>query len=122
MAGTRTGFGGLGPGRGKPAGPRSIDLSMRLSRIAPFFALALAAAAGVGAALASSSPDWRQPGVIVLHSLIAAVADRFQITTRSGVVIVGSLPIFVLTAALFGPAPGVAAAVWVTMTQPRKSR
>src|SRR3954470_21295350 len=122
MAGTRTGFGGWGAARVKTAGPRPIDLSMRLSRIAPFFALALAAAAGGGAALASSSPDWRQPGVIVLLFVIAAVADRFQITTRSGVVLVGSLPIFVLTAALFGPAPGVAVAVAASLTQPRKAR
>src|SRR3954454_20048608 len=106
MAGTRTGFGGWGAARVKTAGPRPIDLSMRLSRIAPFLALALAAAAGVGAALASSAPDWQQPGVIVLLFVIAAVADRFQIETGTGIVLVGSLPIFVLTAAVVGPAPG----------------
>src|SRR3954469_26022295 len=88
--------------RVKIGGGLAIDRPVRLSRIAPFLALALAAAAGVGAALASSAPDWPQPGVIALLFVIAAVADRFQIETPTGIVLVGSLPIFVLTAAVVG--------------------
>jgi len=94
---------------------------MRVSRIAPFLALALAAAAAVGAVQSSRADDWREPAVVALLFGIAALADRFQITTRSGTVLVGSLPIFVLAAAVLGPAPGVAVAVGASLTQPRKA-
>jgi putative nucleotidyltransferase with HDIG domain len=94
---------------------------MRVSRLAPFVALALAATAGVLALLASRAHDWREPAALVLLFAIAAVADRFVITTRSGTALVGSLPIFVLTAVLFGPAPGAAVAVGASLTQPRKA-
>jgi putative nucleotidyltransferase with HDIG domain len=98
-----------------------IDGPMRVSRIAPFVALLLASAAGVGAAVSSRQHDWREPAVLALLFVIAAVADRFHITTRSGTTLVGSLPIFVLTAVLFGPAPGAAVAVAASLTQPRKA-
>jgi putative nucleotidyltransferase with HDIG domain len=93
---------------------------MRASRLAPFIALSLASAAGVVAVLSSREHDWRAPAVLGLLLLFAAVADRFEITTRSGASLVGSLPIFVLTAVLFGPAPAVAVAVAASLTQPRK--
>jgi putative nucleotidyltransferase with HDIG domain len=114
------------PGFGRPrrikiGGGLPIDRPMRLSRIAPFLALALAAAAAAGAVVASHSADWHQPEVIALLFVIAAVADRFQITTRTGTVLVGSLPTYVLTAVVFGPAPAVAVAVASSLTQPRKA-
>src|SRR5687767_9539540 len=93
---------------------------MRVSRLAPFIALALASAAGLVAVLSSREHDWRAPAVLGLLLVFAAVADRFEITTRSGASLVGSLPIFVLTAVLFGPAPAVAVAVAASLTQPRK--
>jgi putative nucleotidyltransferase with HDIG domain len=51
----------------------------------------------------------------------AVVADRFEITTRTGSMLVGNMPVFVLAAALFGPAPAVAIAVAASLTQPRKN-
>src|SRR4051794_29876462 len=102
----------------KTAAPRPINGPMRVSRIAPFLALALAAAAAVGAVQSSRADDWREPAVVALLFGIAALADRFQITTRSGTVLVGSLPIFVLAAAVLGPAPGVAVAAGAALAPP----
>jgi putative nucleotidyltransferase with HDIG domain len=93
---------------------------MRLSRLAPIAALALAAIAACVAALSSRADDWRQPAVLVLLLGFAVVADRFEITTRTGGSLVGNLPVFVLAAALFGPAPAAAIAVTASLIQPRK--
>jgi putative nucleotidyltransferase with HDIG domain len=93
---------------------------MRLSRLAPIAALVLASMAGIVAVLASRAEDWRQPGVLGLLLAFAIVADRFEITTRTGSALVGNLPVFVLAAALFGPAPAAAIAVAASLAQPRK--
>jgi len=93
---------------------------MRLSRLAPLAALALAITAGAVAVLSSRADEWRQPAVLGLLLAFAVVADRFEITTRTGSALVGNLPVFVLAAALFGPAPAVAIAVIASLTQPRK--
>jgi putative nucleotidyltransferase with HDIG domain len=94
---------------------------MRVSRIAPFAALALASAAGCVAVLASRPGDWREPAVLALLFAFAFAADRVEITTRAGASLVVSLPIHVLVAALFGPAPAVAICVGTSLTQPRKA-
>jgi putative nucleotidyltransferase with HDIG domain len=94
---------------------------MRVSRFAPFVALALASVAGVLAMLSSRADDWRQPGVLALLLGFAFVAERVEITTRTGASLVGSLPVYVLVAALFGPAPAAAMAAVALLTQPRKA-
>src|SRR3954471_6880719 len=95
---------------------------MRLSpRIAPIAALACAATAGGLAVLSSRAGDWRQPAILAVLFAFAVVADRFTISTRTGATLACTLPVFVLTAALFGPAPAVAIAVAASLTQPRKA-
>src|SRR3954466_10894106 len=94
---------------------------MRLSpRIAPIAALACAATAGGLAVLSSRAGDWRQPAILAVLFAFAVVADRFTISTRTGATLACNLPVFVLAAALFGPAPAVAIAVAASLTQPRK--
>src|SRR3954452_1190911 len=95
---------------------------MRLSpRIAPIAALACAATAGGFAVLSSRAGDWGQPALLAVLFAFAVVADRFTISTRTGATLACNLPVFVLTAALFGPAPAVAIAVAASLTQPRKA-
>src|SRR3954469_4780285 len=95
---------------------------MRLSpRIAPIAALACAATAGGFAVLSSRAGDWRQPAILAVLFAFAVVADRFTISTRTGATPACNLPVFVLAAALFGPAPAVAVAVAAALTQPRKA-
>jgi putative nucleotidyltransferase with HDIG domain len=98
-----------------------INRPMRVSRIAPIVALACAAAAGGVAVLSSHAGDWRRPGILVALLAFAVVADRVEITTRTGASLVGSLPTYVLAAAIFGPAPAVAIALVSALTQPRKA-
>jgi putative nucleotidyltransferase with HDIG domain len=98
-----------------------IQVPMRLCRFAPFLALVLMAASCGVAALSSRAEDWRSPFVIVLLLLVAITADRVVIESRSGTPIVGSLPVFVLTAVLFGPAPATLLGIVVTVVQPRKA-
>src|SRR3954470_7920364 len=94
---------------------------MRLSpRIAPIAALACAATAGGFAVLSSRAGDWREPAILAVLFAFAVVADRFTISTRPGTTLACNLPVFVLTAALFGPAPAVAIAVAASFVQPRK--
>jgi putative nucleotidyltransferase with HDIG domain len=118
----------LGPARGararlavKTCASAPINRPMRVSRIAPLVALVCAAAAGFVAVLSSHADDWRHPAVLAVLFAFAVVADRFEITTRTGSALVGNMPVFVLAAALFGPAPAVAIAVAASLTQPRKN-
>src|SRR3954452_20597065 len=94
---------------------------MRVSRIAPIVALAGAAACGVAAVLSSRASDWRSPAVLAVLLAFAFVADRAEITTRTGASLVGSLPVYVLATAVFGPAPAVPIATLAVLTQPRKA-
>jgi putative nucleotidyltransferase with HDIG domain len=98
-----------------------INRPMRVSRIAPIVALAAAAACGVVAVLSSRPSDWRSPAVLAVLLAFAFVADRAEITTRTGASLVGSLPVYVLATAVFGPAPAVAMAALAVLTQPRKA-
>src|SRR4051794_6496566 len=97
-----------------------MNRPMRVSRIAPIVALASATACGVGAVLSSHGGEWHPAAVIAVLFAFAVLADRFPITTRTGTTLVGNLPVFVLAAALFGPAPAAAIAVAASLTQPRK--
>src|SRR3954466_3255530 len=119
---------GSAPGRSRVAGlvvkasaSAPINPLMRVSRIAPLVALGLPLVAAGPAVPASRAADWRAPAVLVLLWAFAVVADRVEITTRSGASLVGSLPVFVLVASLFGPAPALAVAIGTTLTQPRKA-
>ncbi|MEA2245831.1 MAG: hypothetical protein QOH46_360 [Solirubrobacteraceae bacterium] len=93
---------------------------MRVSRLAPLLALALAAAAGAVAVATSRAADWDEPLVLLMLLGMALVADRIVVVSRSGAPLVGSLPVFVLAAVLFGPAPAAAIAVLSSLVQ-RKS-
>jgi putative nucleotidyltransferase with HDIG domain len=99
----------------------SIHRPMRSNRLAPYAALSLALAMGVVAAMTSRAADWRSPATLALLLGFAIVADRTPIETRSGGPLVGSLPVFVLAAVLFGPAPAAAVAIAATLVQPRKA-
>jgi putative nucleotidyltransferase with HDIG domain len=82
--------------------------------------LLLAAALGVGAA-SSQASDWRSPSVLALLLSFAVIADRFEISLRSGASAVGWMPVFVLTAFVFGPAPAAAIGATVALVQRRKA-
>jgi putative nucleotidyltransferase with HDIG domain len=94
---------------------------MRVSRLAPLLALLLAAASCAVAVATSRAEDWRSPLVLGLLLVVAIGADRVVIRSRAGLPLVGSLPVFVLAAVLFGPAPAAAIALVVSLVQPRKS-
>jgi putative nucleotidyltransferase with HDIG domain len=94
---------------------------MRVSRLAPLCAIALACTAGVTAAAQSRADDWREPVVLALLLAFAVIADRLEIRVRGGIYLAGSLPVFVIAAVLFGPAPAVAVAVASSFIQPRKA-
>jgi putative nucleotidyltransferase with HDIG domain len=94
---------------------------MRATRLAPVFAVLLVVVSAVAAVLTSHAEDWRRPGVLVLLLVFAVAADRFEIQTRSGSYISGSMPTFVLAAGLFGPAPAAAIGATVALVQRRKA-
>jgi putative nucleotidyltransferase with HDIG domain len=94
---------------------------MRVSRLAPLLALLVAVASSAVAVATSRAEDWRSPLVLGLLLVVAVGADRVVIRSRSGLPLVGSLPVFVLAAVLFGPAPAAAIALLVSLIQPRKS-
>jgi putative nucleotidyltransferase with HDIG domain len=100
---------------------RPIDRPMRMNRHAPVAALGLAVGMGCLAAATSRADDWRSPAVLVMLLLFAIAADRVPIETKSGSPLVGSFPVFVLVAVLFGPAPGAAVAIAASLVQPRKA-
>jgi putative nucleotidyltransferase with HDIG domain len=91
------------------------------SRLAPPLAIALASASAAVAVLTSRPGDWREPAVLVLLLVFAVAADRLEVISRSGTSLVGSLPVFVLAAVLFGPAPAALIGVTASLIQPRKA-
>jgi len=94
---------------------------MRMNRLAPLAAVGLASGMGLLAAATSRTDDWHSPLVLAMLFVFAVAADRVPIETRSGSQLVGSLPVFVLAAVLFGPAPAAALAVGASLVQPRKA-
>jgi putative nucleotidyltransferase with HDIG domain len=79
--------------------------AMRLSRLAPFCALLVVAAAAVLAAVTSREADWDKPLVLVLIGALALIADRHTIRTPTGSVVVATHPVFVLGMVTLGPLP-----------------
>src|SRR4029079_1740491 len=90
---------------------------MRIMRPAPICAFLFSIATGVVAVLASRTDDWDKPAMLALLVLFALVADRFEIRTRSGIYVAGSMPVFVLVAVLWGPAPAAALGATVALVQ-----
>src|SRR6478736_193620 len=81
---------------------------MRNLRPAPICALLFSVATGVIAVVASRAGDWTPPEMLGLLVVFALVADRYEIRTRSGTHVSGSMPVFVLVAVLFARALQVA--------------
>jgi putative nucleotidyltransferase with HDIG domain len=90
-------------------------------RLAPLFAIALATTCAAAAVTTSRADDWREPAVLALLLVFAVAADRLEVISRSGTSLVGSLPVFVLAAVLFGPAPAALIGVAASFIQPRKA-
>jgi putative nucleotidyltransferase with HDIG domain len=78
---------------------------MRNLRPASICAVVMLAATATIATLSSRATDWEHLGVFAILAAFALVADRFEIQTRSGTYVSGSMPVFVLVAVLAGPAP-----------------
>jgi putative nucleotidyltransferase with HDIG domain len=93
---------------------------MRNLRPAPICALLFSVAVGVIAVLSSRAGDWTPPEMLALLAVFTLVADRFEVRTRSGVYVSGSMPCFVLVAVLFGPAPAAALGATVALVQVKK--
>jgi putative nucleotidyltransferase with HDIG domain len=94
---------------------------MRRPRFAHVWALVTCVATLAIAVATSRAGDWHPPGTLALLLLFALVADRFEIRTRSGSYVAGSMPVFVLVAVLFGPAPAAALGAIVAIAQRRKA-
>jgi putative nucleotidyltransferase with HDIG domain len=94
---------------------------MRALRLAHVWALVTCVATLATAVFTSRAGDWHRPGTLALLLLFALVADRFEIRTRSGSYVAGSMPVFVLVAVLFGPAPAAALGATVALAQRRKA-
>ena len=94
---------------------------MRILRPVPICASVVCGVASVAAVAASRADDWTQPGMVVLLLVFAVIADRFEIRTRSGMFVSGSMPPFVLVAVLFGPSPAAAVGALAALSQWRKS-
>jgi putative nucleotidyltransferase with HDIG domain len=107
--------------RSRARGPGRCLGPMRVLRPAPIYALTLLVATVATAVATSRSDDWRLPVVLVLLTVLAVIADRFQIRTPSGTYVAGTMPVFVLAAVLFGPAPAAAIGAAVALTQRRKA-
>jgi putative nucleotidyltransferase with HDIG domain len=94
---------------------------MRNARFAPLCAVLITLVSAATAVATSRAADWTPPGMIVLLLLFALVADRFEIRTRSGAYVAGSMPVFVLGAIVFGPAPAAAIGAAAALAQPGKA-
>jgi len=93
---------------------------MRSPRPAFLFAASLTAASGAVAVVQSRAGDWTPRAMLALLVVFALVADRFEIRTRSGAHVAGSMPVFVLVAVLYGPAPAAALGAVVALAQSGK--
>jgi putative nucleotidyltransferase with HDIG domain len=94
---------------------------MRLARLAPIYAALLIATSLAGALLSARAEDWHSPAVLVLLFLVLVVADRFEIRTPSGLYVTGYMPIVILIAVEFGPAPAAALGAATALLQRRKA-
>jgi putative nucleotidyltransferase with HDIG domain len=82
-----------------------ISSAMRGSRFAPFCAILVTVAATAVAAVTSRAEDWERPLIIVLVGALALIADRYEIRSPTGTVVVATHPVFVLGMVTLGPAP-----------------
>src|SRR3954469_1069402 len=94
---------------------------MRVPRLAHVCAALTCVATFATAVATSRASDWHRPAMLALLLLFALVADRFEIRTRSGSYVAGSMPVFVLVAVLFGPAPAAALGATVALAQRGKA-
>jgi putative nucleotidyltransferase with HDIG domain len=81
---------------------------MRSQRLVPVCAALVFVAVTVAAIALSRTADWSPPEMLAILAVFALAADRFEIRTRSGISVSGSMSVFVLVAVLFGPAPAAA--------------
>src|SRR3954454_20037831 len=93
---------------------------MRVPRLAHVCAALTCVATFATAVATSRASDWHRPAMLALLLLFALVADRFEIRTRSGAYVAGSMPVFVLVAVLYGPAPAAALGAVVALAQSGK--
>jgi len=79
--------------------------AMRGSRFAPYFAVLVTVAAAIVAVLTSRAEDWDRPLVVALVGVLALVADRYEIRSPTGTLVVATHPVFVLGMVTLGPLP-----------------
>jgi putative nucleotidyltransferase with HDIG domain len=94
---------------------------MRLARFAQFCAVLLVAFTGATSVATSHASDWQPPAVLALLLVVLLIADRFEIRTPSGLYVTGYMPILILVAVVFGPAPAAAIGAVTAMLQRRKA-
>ena len=78
---------------------------MRASRFAPLCALFVFAATIAVAVLTSRAEDWDRPLIIGLVAALALIADRYEVQTSAGTMVVATHPAFVLGMMFLAPAP-----------------
>jgi putative nucleotidyltransferase with HDIG domain len=91
--------------RVKFGSPTPILCAMRASRFAPLCALFVFAATIAVAVLTSRAEDWDRPLIIVLVAALALIADRYEVQTSAGTMVVATHPAFVLGMMFLAPAP-----------------
>src|SRR3954454_8624857 len=96
--------------------------AMRASRLAPWCALLVTAAAAVVAVASSRAEDWQRPLILVLIAAFALIADRNEVLTPTGSAVVATHPAFVLAMVLLGPAPALAIGMLVVVTNPASTK
>ena len=90
---------------------------MRNLRPAPICAFSVLVATGVVAVLVSRPEDWDRPAMLALLCLRARRGPLRDPDARPGIYVAGSMPVFVLAAVLWGPAPAAALGVTVALAQ-----
>jgi putative nucleotidyltransferase with HDIG domain len=99
-----------------------ISSAMRGSRFAPYCAVLVTLATIPVAVMTSRSEDWHQPLIIVLIAALALIADRYEIRSPTGTVVVATHPVFVLGMVMLGPAPMLLIGELVIFTNPATSK
>jgi putative nucleotidyltransferase with HDIG domain len=78
---------------------------MRASRLAPICALLVVVAAVGVAAATSRDEDWARPFLVILIAAVALIADRYELYTPTGSMVVATHPVFVLGMVVLDPLP-----------------
>src|SRR5215218_8536972 len=95
---------------------------MRASRLAPFCALLVTAAALGVAVVTSRAADWSQPFLLLLVGALALLADRYAVQTSSGSTVVATHPVFVVGMIMLGPLPMLAIGELVVLANPAATK